>query len=169
MLRMKKCYVPLRRLLKELRTKTDLKFLVAYVEQNGVSSLPSGNTIISAGNTLGVLVSKSDFHKLSELCGFVQKEIKKIVLIGAGRIGTIVSEKILSNRKSKKFRTIWGKIKEKQYKYFYVEEMTKRKSTTITVSFNGGIGDVYVRIPKEPAEEKLQKQTRSQATCPLFL
>lgn len=121
--------------LKEVRSKTDFPFLVAYVEQNGVSSLPSGNTIISAGNTLGVLVSKSDFHKLSELCGFVQKEIKKIVLIGAGRIGTIVSEKILSNRKSKKFKTIWGKIKEKQTQDYVIIDSDPDRSQVASEAF----------------------------------
>jgi len=86
--------------LKELRTKTETKFLVTYVEQEGQTSLPSGDTVITKGNTLGVLVSKRDVHQLLALCGTEQKALRKVALIGAGRIGTIVAEKLLPQRTS---------------------------------------------------------------------
>jgi len=81
--------------LKQIRTKTDIKFLVAYVEKEGKTSLPSGDTAINAGDVLGVLVSKNDISQLMTLCGAAAKELKKVALIGAGRIGTIVAEKLL--------------------------------------------------------------------------
>lgn len=86
--------------LKDIRSKTDVKFLVCYVEQNGDTSLPSGGTLINAGNTLGVLLSKDDISKVLDLCGSKQKEIRKIALIGAGRIGTIIAEKLIQPQKN---------------------------------------------------------------------
>ncbi len=86
--------------LKDIRSKTEVRFLVSYVEQNGDTSLPSGETIIQAGNTLGVLLSKNDISPLLDLCGSEQKEIRKIALIGAGRIGTIIAEKLMKPQKS---------------------------------------------------------------------
>ena len=80
--------------LKDIRSKTDVKFLVVYVDQNGSTSLPFGQTLINAGNTLGILLSKDDISKVLDLCGSKQKEIRKIALIGAGRIGTIIAEKL---------------------------------------------------------------------------
>ena len=65
-----------------------------------LSSLPSGETVLEAGNTIGVLLDKKDISKLSNLCGSRKKEIKKIVLIGAGRIGTIIAEKLIKPQKS---------------------------------------------------------------------
>lgn len=87
--------------LKEVRSKTDFPFLVAYLEQDGVTSLPSGDSVISEGTNIGVLVSKSDFSKLAELCGSTQNELKKIALVGAGKIGTLIAEKLTENKKEK--------------------------------------------------------------------
>lgn len=86
--------------LKDIRSKTEIKFLVSYVEQNGDTSLPSGGTILNAGNTIGVLIEKNDISAMLDLCGSKQKEIKKIALIGAGRIGTIIAEKLIKPQKS---------------------------------------------------------------------
>ena len=85
--------------LKEIRTKTDIKFLVVYVEKEGKTSLPSGDTKIEAGDILGVLVSKEQLVPLMELCGTKAKELRRVALIGAGRIGTIVAEKFLNPQK----------------------------------------------------------------------
>ncbi len=81
--------------LKEIRSKTEIKFLIAYIEQKGETSLPSGNTIINSGDTVGILAEKSDIPKIFELCGNSQKQLKKVCLIGAGRIGTIVADKLI--------------------------------------------------------------------------
>lgn len=81
--------------LKDIRTKIDLPFLVAYVEKDGVTSLPSGDTVVTEGSILGVLLSKKDIPALMELCGSQHKKLRKVVLIGAGRIGTIVAEKLI--------------------------------------------------------------------------
>lgn len=86
--------------LKDIRSKTDVRFLVTYVEQGGETSLPSGETIIQNGNTLGVLLNKNDISTLLDLCGSKQKEIRKIALIGAGRIGTIIAEKLIKPQKN---------------------------------------------------------------------
>lgn len=84
--------------LKDIRNKTELKFLVAYVEKSGETSLPSGDTIINADDTLGILATKSDIPDILELCGSQQKALRKVVLIGAGRIGSIVAEKLMPSR-----------------------------------------------------------------------
>ena len=86
-------------LLKDIRTKTSLNFLVAYIEKEGQTSLPFGDTKIEAGTTLGVLISKENISQLFELCGSEQKELKKVALVGAGRIGNIVAERLLENQK----------------------------------------------------------------------
>lgn len=85
--------------LKDIRSKTDLNFLVAYIEKESQTSLPSGNTKIENGTTLGVLVSKENLSQLITLCGAEQKQLKKVALVGAGRIGTIVAERLMGTQK----------------------------------------------------------------------
>ena len=98
--------------LKDIRNKTELKFLVAYVEKSGETSLPSGDTIINADDTLGILATKSDIPDILELCGSQQKALRKVVLIGAGRIGSIVAEKLMPSRSKALSRFLGSKLSQ---------------------------------------------------------
>ena len=100
--------------LKDIRNKTELKFLVAYVEKSGETSLPSGDTIINADDTLGILATKSDIPDILELCGSQQKALRKVVLIGAGRIGSIVAEKLMPSR-SKALSRFFGSKRSQDF------------------------------------------------------
>lgn len=83
----------------ELKNLTQINMLVAYVEKNGETELAGGSTVMEAGCTLGILSKKEDVSKIIELCGSKQKEFKKIAIVGAGRIGTLVAEKIVKPQK----------------------------------------------------------------------
>lgn len=86
--------------LMDLRNLTDISMLVSYVEIEGETQLPGGGTIMTAGCTLGILSKKDDVKKILELCGSKQQEFKKIAIVGAGRIGTLIAEKIIKPQKS---------------------------------------------------------------------
>lgn len=92
--------------LKDIRSLTDKKFLVVYQEtreaesDNMVSSLPSGSTILNAGDRIGIITEKETVPALLELCGIKIDAIKKIALVGIGRIGTIVADKIIEKDKT---------------------------------------------------------------------
>lgn len=94
--------------LKNIRMLSDANFLVAYVENDGKSCLPSGDTQILEGSTLGVLLKKSDMDKVSELCGSKKHPLRKVALIGAGRIGTTVAEKIFKPQNTKGIAKLLG-------------------------------------------------------------
>jgi len=96
--------------LKNIRSLSDVGFLVAYVEFDGKTSLPSGDTQIIEGCTLGILLKKPDMDKVSELCGSKKRELKKVALIGAGRIGTTVAEKIFKPQNTKGISKLLGGI-----------------------------------------------------------
>ncbi len=95
--------------LMEIRQITDLTMLVAYVEIDGKTMLPSGTTIMEPGCILGILASKEDTSKILELCGSEQKELRKIAIIGAGRIGTLLATKLIEPRKMMVFGMLKGK------------------------------------------------------------
>ncbi len=84
--------------LKNLRTLTPNKFIVVYVESKGTSSLPSGNTILHAGDRIGILTKAECIQSLLELCGAKTDVLKKIVLVGAGRIGTLITNKLIEKK-----------------------------------------------------------------------
>ena len=99
--------------LKNIRLLTEAQFLVAYLEVEGKTSLPNGETIITEGCTLGVVLKKKDMVEISAMCGSKKRELKKVALIGAGRIGTIIAEKIIKPQKSTLFEKLFGKLKTK--------------------------------------------------------
>ena len=107
-------------LLKNLRILSDIHFLVAYVESDGKSSLPSGDTKLEAGDTLGILLSKNDISKVSELCGPKKSEFKSVALIGAGRIGTIIAERLIKPQKENAFGKFFGAFGAKKTSDFVI-------------------------------------------------
>ncbi|MGP1587737.1 MAG: NAD-binding protein [Treponemataceae bacterium] len=101
--------------LMELRNITPIKMLVAYFEFDGKTCLPDGNTIMMPGYNLGVLLAKEDLNAVLELSGSKQKDFKKIVLFGAGRIGTIVAERIIDPKNTSIVKRLGEKfLKRKQ-------------------------------------------------------
>ena len=98
--------------IKDLRTKVDFNVVVAFIETEKECSLPSGNTVIQHGNRVGFLTSRENLKKLLELCGTKIDALKKIALVGAGRIGTIVAEHIIEKGKSSLIKRLFGASKK---------------------------------------------------------
>lgn len=98
--------------LKEIRSKTELSFLVAYVEKEGEASLPTGDTVIESETILGVLISKKDIEGLFKLCGSGHKDFRKIALVGAGKIGTIIAERVIHPTKNKGLSKFFNQRKQ---------------------------------------------------------
>lgn len=107
--------------LMEMRSLCSVPLLIAYVEIDGKTSLPSGQTLMSPGCTLGVLSAKSDVAKILELCGSKQKDLKKIVIIGAGRIGTLVAEKIIKPKKTSFIKMLTERQKKSLQKIVMID------------------------------------------------
>ncbi len=85
-------------LLMNIRKITDRPIIIAYVESNGETMLPGGDTKINADDCLGVLLLKQDTEAFLKLCGSKLKRIRKVALIGASRVGLIVAEKLIKRR-----------------------------------------------------------------------
>ncbi|MCR5290890.1 MAG: Trk system potassium transporter TrkA [Treponema sp.] len=86
--------------LQNVRSLTDKPFLITYVESNGKTSLPSGTTTLNPGDSIGLLTKTENLHELFGLCGSKIQELKKVALVGAGRIGTIVADQIFQHKKN---------------------------------------------------------------------
>lgn len=97
--------------LKNIRHFTSSKFIVVYLDNDEGSSIPSGDTIIKSGDRVGVLASKEDIKELLALCGTKLDSIRKIALVGAGKIGTLVADYIMSTRQTSFFKKIFSGAK----------------------------------------------------------
>lgn len=90
-------------LVQEIRQLVSAKFLLPLVTSAGDMFLPKGTTRLSAGDVVSLLVKKDDLPQFLSLSGSNQHEIRRIILVGAGRIGTSIAEGILHKKKSDSF------------------------------------------------------------------
>lgn len=67
-------------------------YLVAHVESSAGRSLPGGETVLNAGDRIGVLVKLDEVAALAALCDAGAESVSKIAVVGAGKIGTLVIE-----------------------------------------------------------------------------
>lgn len=86
--------------LEDLPSVDGWRGLVAFVESGGGAFLPCGGTRLSAGDRIGVLVSSSDLPGLLKLTTGAEDGTppRKVVVSGAGRIGSLVVERLLAER-----------------------------------------------------------------------
>lgn len=113
---------------------TKVPFLVCYVESNGFTSLPSGQTVLEEGDGIGVLARQGDLAEILELTGTEVETIDKIALVGFGKIGMQVAERLLAKGKKKTlFSRLFGKSKR--------------------ITSNFAIVDADSRVAKEASEK----------------
>jgi trk system potassium uptake protein TrkA len=83
----------------DVRMITDKECLISYIEANEDAQLPSGQTEIVAGNVLGILTREEHIQHFLELAGSQVRKFNKIALVGAGRIGTLIAESFVQQKK----------------------------------------------------------------------
>ncbi len=69
----------------DMRKAYDSKFLVCAVSRDDTVYIPSGDFILKAGDRIGIISSPSELHKLFKVLVPSQKQVKNIILAGAGR------------------------------------------------------------------------------------
>ena len=89
--------------LTEFRTKVTEDCIVTLIERNGESLLPSGSTVLSKGDRIHVLADSEKLNGIFEMAGEKKKPIRKIGIVGGGRMGILIAEGLLEQEKKKTF------------------------------------------------------------------
>ena len=85
--------------MKDIGTATGWRGLVAYVENGDGACLPDGETQLKAGDEIGIVSTAADVGGLSRLVlGTDGSAPRRAIVMGAGRIGTLIVEKLLEAR-----------------------------------------------------------------------
>lgn len=95
----------------DMRKITVTPFLLAFVEKDGNSFFPSGSTILAVGDRIGIIIHKGNLSEFLGLCGSKIDVLKKIALVGAGKIGTSIADQLIKNN-SNPFRLLFGMQKK---------------------------------------------------------
>jgi len=100
--------------LTEYRKLVDYESLVTLVERGDKVMLPSGSTVLKSGDRVHILADGKNMPKIYHLAGDVQKHIRKIGIVGGGKLGSLIAELLLDedslinrNEKNKKQPKKW--------------------------------------------------------------
>ena len=85
--------------MRDLGSVTGWHGLVAYVESGDGAVLPNGDTQLKEGDRIGIVSSAVDAGDVSRLMsGDEGSAPRRIIVLGAGRIGTLIVERLLETR-----------------------------------------------------------------------
>lgn len=73
--------------LKDLSRTMEATFLVAAVLRDNSYTIPTGQTVIRAGDTLYLIATESDFEKIFARLGKEKRELNRVVVVGGGKVG----------------------------------------------------------------------------------
>lgn len=120
----------------EMRNFTSLPFMLAYIEKDGEPSLPSGSSILDAGTRLTIVTEKQNIPAFLACCGREVHELHRIALVGAGRIGSKIAEKIISHQPTTTFSRLFG-VRKKFSQDFLIIDPDKKRAKEASEKFLG--------------------------------
>jgi len=95
-------------------------------EEDEKTFLPTGSTVLKAGSRIGFVLRKGDLPEFLHLCGSKMDVLKKIALVGAGRIGTGIAEQLIVRKKHFFPFSFFGKKEKTSQEFVIIEADSKR-------------------------------------------
>ena len=80
----------------QLRQKYQLKILVCAVARGDELFVPGGNFVLQEGDRITLIGTPADVDTFFGKIGIVQKKIKSVMIVGAGKIGYYLTRQLLS-------------------------------------------------------------------------
>ncbi|MDR3276852.1 MAG: Trk system potassium transport protein TrkA [Treponema sp.] len=88
--------------------------LVTLLERQGECMPPTGSTVLHRGDRIHILAKESEMENIFRLVGRTEKPLRKIGIVGGGRLGVLIAEGILGkspeNPKGKGIFSFFKKI-----------------------------------------------------------
>jgi trk system potassium uptake protein TrkA len=89
--------------IKDYRSLVKEDSLVTLVERESGSSreslLPAGSTVLKKGDRVHILAREAEMENIFRLAGRYEKPLRRIGIVGGGRVGTLIAEGILDDEK----------------------------------------------------------------------
>lgn len=81
-------------------------YLVAYIEKESGAVLPSGGSVIEAGDRIGVLVPLDLIEPVAALCDASSSAVSRLLIVGAGSVGGL----IVSGQRTASGASLFGRL-----------------------------------------------------------
>jgi trk system potassium uptake protein TrkA len=86
--------------LEQIRNEIGIPFLVAVILRQNNYIIPSGQSEVKLGDVLYIVSTQAHFDELFGTIGKPKTDLRRIVIVGGGKIGTYVTEQLISPHKS---------------------------------------------------------------------
>ena len=96
------------RQMRELSHIDGWNYLVAFTEPENGATIPRGDTVINAGDTLGVVSRADDLAQIAEIAKTTRETFRRIVVFGADRVGAMLIPLIAEKRRGTLWQMIFG-------------------------------------------------------------
>ncbi|MFP3090788.1 Trk system potassium transport protein TrkA [Treponema sp. TIM-1] len=97
--------------LNDFRSLVKGESLVTLVEREGESILPTGATVIAAGDRVHILAKEKEMDAIFNLAGGSEKPLRKIGIVGGGRMGALIAEGLLGQESEKQAPAFFSLLK----------------------------------------------------------
>ncbi len=88
--------------LKDLRAKYKAKVLVCTVQRGEEAYIPGGDFLLKAGDKIGVTAPHTEIENFLRHVGLMQKQAKKVMILGGGRTSYYLAKMLISGGSSVK-------------------------------------------------------------------
>ncbi|MBQ8207785.1 MAG: Trk system potassium transporter TrkA [Clostridia bacterium] len=86
----------------ELRKKYKAAFLVCVVHRGDQVYIPDGNFVLRSGDRIALTASPIEIRKLMKMLGIMQKHVRDVMILGAGKTAFYLSKMLLASGNSVK-------------------------------------------------------------------
>jgi trk system potassium uptake protein TrkA len=126
--------------LNDFRSLVKGESLVTLVERKGESILPTGATVLAAGDRVHILSKEKEMDAVFSLAGRSEKPLRKIGIVGGGRVGALIAEGLLEPETEKKKVALFSLLKS-------LIPQSRRRITIIEEDY-GLCKDLAARFPQ---------------------
>ena len=78
-----------------IHPKYKVKVLLSIVERGGQVYIPNGDFVLQAGDKISAVGSPVEQTKFAEMIGIRKKPVKKVMIVGAGKVAVYLAEMLL--------------------------------------------------------------------------
>lgn len=113
-------------------------FLVAVLVRDNRYLIPSGDTRLALGDILYTVANEADFERIFHALGKARSSLKRVVLVGGGRIGRQVAESLLAHERRSLFTRVARRLSGEKRELKIVER-DYQKAKQLNERFPGAL------------------------------